>query len=197
VKARRGKLPLDDRHWITLDEAHKRLCERTGDPRLAARDLTEAMKAGRVASMRRPLIRCDNAPDRELLTPLHWVQHEAWWMPRESKEPILAVSRQDRRHPVGPDGFIGPSFRYVYYCRKLDLERLFPAPPASDSQRARHREPPIYGLIRQIAAELWPGGYSQIGTAAIGKRVGDKLGERGIPVPSRTTFERALGRRKD
>jgi hypothetical protein len=50
--------------------------------------------------------------------------------------------------------------------------------------------------IREIAAEKWPDGYERISTAQIIKIVGTELKKRGIHVPHRSTFERALGRKK-
>jgi len=50
--------------------------------------------------------------------------------------------------------------------------------------------------IREIAAEKWPDGYECISTAQIIKIVGAELKKRGIHVPHRSTFERALGRKK-
>ena len=58
--------------------------------------------------------------------------------------------------------------------------------PASDLER----------LIREIAAEKWPGGYEHIRTAQIVRDVGQVLAERGVRVPGRDVFLRALGRRK-
>jgi hypothetical protein len=52
-------------------------------------------------------------------------------------------------------------------------------------------------LIRKIADELWKGRWENITTGQIRKDVGGVLKKRGIAVPERDTFLRALGRRKD
>src|SRR5262245_60987510 len=138
-------LPLDDPRWMPVDAAHKRMCEPTGEPQLAARDLTEALARERdgLRSMRRSIHGAD--PERELLPPLYWVVHDVRWMRREVGEPILAVCRRDRRHAVGPDGFIGPSFSYVYYGWLPDLERLWPTvfpPPTLPPEKKKRKKAP-------------------------------------------------------
>jgi len=50
--------------------------------------------------------------------------------------------------------------------------------------------------IKQIADELWPDGYEHVETKNLIKEVGDQLERRGIPVPKRDVFLRALDRRK-
>ena len=47
------RLPLDSQKWTPLTEVHRFVCEQTGDRRLAAQDLIDAMTNGRVRSMRR------------------------------------------------------------------------------------------------------------------------------------------------
>ena len=46
-------LPLDSPNWTPLTEVHRFVCEQTGNRRLAAQDLTDAMANDRVRSMRR------------------------------------------------------------------------------------------------------------------------------------------------
>jgi hypothetical protein len=65
-----------------------------------------------------------------------------------------------------------------------------PLPPTAP------KEPRSWGLIRQIAAELWPNGYEHVETKALIKRVGDELMRQGKPVPKRDVFLRAFGRRR-
>ena len=49
------RLPLDSLKWTPLTEVYRFVCEQTGDRRLAAQDLTDAMANDRVRSMRRNL----------------------------------------------------------------------------------------------------------------------------------------------
>jgi len=70
---RKRRLPLDSPNWTPLTEVHHFVCEQTGDRRLAAQDLTDAMANGRVRSMRRQVDRFhDNEPERELLPSSFW-----------------------------------------------------------------------------------------------------------------------------
>jgi hypothetical protein len=75
--------PLDSPNWTPLTEVHRFVCEQTGDRRLAARDLTDAMANDRVRSMRRQVERFyDDEPERELLPPSFWATEyrlEGWF----------------------------------------------------------------------------------------------------------------------
>jgi hypothetical protein len=150
--SKRGKLPLDDPRWLPVIEAHKRQCELTGEPQLAARELTEAMARERngLRSMRRSIYDAD--PDRELLTPSHWTKYQLWWR-LEAKTAgatgqDLIVRSRDRSDPKGPDGDIGPSYSYAYYIWRPDLERLWsqlrspPSPPPATPDHATDVSPP-------------------------------------------------------
>ena len=67
------RLPLESPNWTPLTEVHRFVCEQTGDRRLAAQDLTDAMANGRVRSMRRQVDRLhDDEPERELLPSSFW-----------------------------------------------------------------------------------------------------------------------------
>jgi len=67
------------------------------------------------------------------------------------------------------------------------------APPRGGKKR-RRKEPGMWVLIREIAAEKFPDGYTHIRTGEIVKAVGDELEARDL-IASRYTIERALGRR--
>ena len=101
---------------------------------------------------------------------------------------IVSIAREAWEHP-----------RDYYLWEFDDNEVAALLPPPSD--RAADDEPRRTGsreqdLIRQIADEKWPDGWEYIGTGQIMKIVGNKLKERGLPVPKRDVFLRALGRRK-
>ena len=63
-------LPLDDRRWLPIREAHRLILERArvGDAYLAARDLTDALQTGEVPSLRRKRLRSDMGPERQVNT---------------------------------------------------------------------------------------------------------------------------------
>jgi hypothetical protein len=87
----------------------------------------------------------------------------------------------------------------AFFAWGPDLQRIWPTErPATNepsADKTRDEGPPEYELIREIAAEEFPGGYKYVGTAKIMKAVGDELKRRGLPVPKRDAFLRALGRR--
>ena len=58
------RLPLDSLNWMPLIEVHRFVCEQTGDPRLANRDLMNAMANGSVRSMRRKVESFYHGPER-------------------------------------------------------------------------------------------------------------------------------------
>ena len=68
------RLPLDSPNWTPLTEVHRFVCEQTGDRRLAAQDLTDAMANGRVRSMRRKWSPIYDEPERELLPASFWAR---------------------------------------------------------------------------------------------------------------------------
>jgi len=74
-----------------------------------------------------------------------------------------------------------------------------PPPPTRDPRgedKPRGKGSRTHEAIRQIAAEEWSDGYEHVETLDIIDRVSPELQKRGIRVPHRSTFERALGRRK-
>jgi hypothetical protein len=74
--------------------------------------------------------------------------------------------------------------------RFLAIEAGLMPPPA------RHKGSRGQDLIKQIAGEIWPGGYKHVEPKDIIKGVGDELKRRRLSVPKRDVFLRALGRRK-
>jgi hypothetical protein len=158
ARQRRGavELPIDDPRWMPVVEAHKRQCELTGEPQLAARELTEAMARERdgTRSMRRSIYGAD--PDRELLPPSHWTKCQLWW---RSEAKTLIVRSRDRSDPKGPDGDIGQSHSYAYYVWRPDLEKIQPttlaaAAPAQPTQPPRRRGPPTTHDWHSIDGEI-------------------------------------------
>ena len=119
-------LRLDSPDWMPLDVLHPLICEKTGDRRLADRDLTDAMAKGRVRSMRRRT----SPPEREQLLPSFWADDYQL----DSSGPDIAawsgelappeLDRAMRLELVPLRG--GMTLRgYVFYAWKPDCERIF------------------------------------------------------------------------
>jgi hypothetical protein len=133
------KLPegpsLDDSpNWIPITEAHRLLCGRAGNRRLAATDLTDAMAKG-APSMRRCFgheirRKADGSyeealigPERELLPAEHWAEHEI----RGRSDSTVVITR-------GPKTILVTGF--VYFVWRPALAKLWPdvfasTPPSS------------------------------------------------------------------
>lgn len=181
MKARRSKQapPLDSPNWLPIHDAIGLGSQATGNRRLAARDLHKAMADPRgVPAMRRCTVH--GGPDREQVPYSFWAEHDldAW---------------SDRTFVRGPDD----QRYFVFYVWQPALAKVWPtvfgsAPPSGEPRR---KEPRRWGLIRDIAAEFWPGGYGHVETREIIKRVGDEFERRGLSVPKRDVFLRALDRR--
>jgi hypothetical protein len=62
-------------------------------------------------------------------------------------------------------------------------------------KKATSTEPRIYQQIRELTNQEFPDGHENVATGVIIDRVSKRL-QKGQPVPSRDTFNRALGRRK-
>jgi hypothetical protein len=114
---------------------------------------------------------------------------------------VVSATREPWDRPVyeeveQPDGKKAVIMTKPPYEWTLDDDRvkaLLPPLPlrAKDKPGSRTQE-----AIRQIAAEKWPGGYEHVETSDIIELVSPELEERDLRVPHRSTFERALGRRK-
>ena len=99
------------------------------------------------------------------------------------------MERQDRADQ-GVDG--GP-FTWQVDLHEIDALKSSEHRPEDKSRKRGSRK---QEAIKQTASEKWPHGYESVETGEIIKAVGDSLKARGIPVPKRDTFLRALGRRK-
>jgi hypothetical protein len=121
-------LPLDSLKWTPLTEVHRFVCEQTGDRRLAAQDLIDAMANGRVRSMRRRVKPLYDEPERELLPASFWATE--YHLDGSMAE--LQLERRVRRpphNPVVPSPNFKPirlsSSRYVFYAWKPDCKEIF------------------------------------------------------------------------
>jgi hypothetical protein len=86
-----------------------------------------------------------------------------------------------------------PVESYNWQMDPKEVHALRPAPADPSPRRKGSR---AQDLIRVIVAENWPDGCEGVETAQIIKSVSSELVKRGIRVPERDTFLRALGRRK-
>ena len=197
------RFPLDSPNWIPIVNAHQSLCGRTGNRQLAAKDLTNALADRDVPSMRRcfsgwrspPVGAVLLEPDGELLPAAYWTEHEvqSW-----SSDATFVASRGNRGTEI---------MGYAYFVWKPALAKIWPAAfalaaaPAAPrvrrtNDKRQHKGSPTQDAIRQIAAQEWPDGHEGIPIKHIIAGVSRKLRPRGIPVPKRDTWLRALGRRK-
>jgi hypothetical protein len=177
---------LPAQRWVSLIEAFPRVKAAVGgSDELAVHDLTMQLRAGKLTAAGRQIVR--GAGDR------YFIFAREFWLRAESVE-------LDPDHPFRTaealqrlQGRLLPKGRghWWFFFDRKQFDKLYPpaAPSAPKASRAQD-------LIRRIAADEWPGGYEHVGTAAIIKRVGDKLQEMDEPVPKRDVFLRALGRRK-
>jgi hypothetical protein len=172
---------------------------------LAANDLTNALADRDVPSMRRcflpkwrspPVGAVLLEPDGELLPAAYWTEHEVVqsWL---SDATIVA------RRSTMPLEIAG----YAYFVWKPALAKIWPAAfalaaaPAAPrvrrtNDKRQHKGSRTQDAIRQIAAQEWPDGHEGIPIKHIIAGVSPKLRARGILVPKRDTWLRALGRRK-
>jgi hypothetical protein len=194
---------LDDPNWIPIVNAHQSLCGLTGNRQLAAKDLTNALADRDVPSMRRcfsgsrspPVGAVLLEPDGELLPAAYWTEHQvhSW-----SWDVTFVPSRGSMSAVITG---------YAYFVWKPALAKIWPAAfalaaaPAAPrvrrtNDKRQHKGSPTQDAIRQIAAQEWPDGHEGIPIKHIIACVSPKLRARGIPVPERDTWLRALGRRK-
>jgi len=129
VSKRRKELPLDDPRWLPLAAAYTVICQRTGDPYLAARDLTGALADERLRSMRRSVEPFN--PSRELLPPSFWAKHEidSW----DGK--LFVVTTR-----VGAN-VRGSSISAAFYVWRPDFEKIWPTEhgPPAEPQHGRKK----------------------------------------------------------
>jgi hypothetical protein len=206
------RFPLDSPNWIPIVNAHQSLCGLTGNRQLAAMDLTNALADRDVPSMRRcfspawwrspPVGAVLLEPDGELLPAAYWTEHhvQSW----SSDATFVA-------HSGAFDPSRGNLFTeitgYAYFVWKPALAKIWPAAfalaaaPAAPrvrrtNDKRQHKGSPTQDAIRQIAAQEWPDGHEGIPIKHIIAGASPKLRAKGIPVPTRDTWLRALGRRK-
>jgi hypothetical protein len=89
--------------------------------------------------------------------------------------------------------------RYRWQVDAAEIAELLPPPPSgpgADNKPRRTGGSRVQALIRQIVNEKWPDGWEDITTGQIMKDVGEEFEKRGVRVPERNTFLRALARRK-
>lgn len=200
------RFPLDSPNWIPIVNALQSLCDLTGNRQLAAKDLTNALADRDVPSMRRyfsgwrqspPVGAVLLEPDGELLPAAYWTEHEVRGWSEGSLGSFVA-----RR-----GNMVAQIMGYAYFVWKPALAKIWPAAfalaaaPAAPrvrrtNDKRQHKGSPTQDAIRQIAAQEWPDGHEGIPIKHIIAGVSPKLSARGIPVPKRDTWLRALGRRK-
>jgi hypothetical protein len=101
-----------------------------------------------------------------------------------------------RPQPIEPQPPVLPEVLPPLPARP-QVEALSPLPVEMPPPSSNQREPRSHRLIRKIADETWPGGWENVETRQILHDVSAVLEKRSVAVPSRDTFLRALGRRKD
>ena len=200
------RFPLDSPNWIPIVNALQSLCDLTGNRQLAAKDLTNALADRDVPSMRRyfsgwrespPVGAVLLEPDGELLPAAYWTEHEVRGWSEGSLGSFVA-----RR-----GNMVAQIMGYAYFVWKPALAKIWPAAfalaaaPAAPrvrrtNDKRQHKGSPAQDAIRRFAAQEWPDGHEGIPIKHIIAGVSPKLSARGIPVPKRDTWLRALGRRK-
>jgi hypothetical protein len=124
-------------------------------------------------------------PACEWLCSTHWLEHR------------LSPRADGSLEVLTSGGITYASVKgFAYFVWLPALQRIWPdifgPPPEPDEPGSR-----MHRLIRELADEEWSGGeWARIETRVIIDTVAPKLKARGVPVPHRSTFEHALGRRK-
>jgi len=201
----------DSPNWIPIVNALQSLCDLTRNRQLAAKDLTNALANRDVPSMRRyvsgwrqspPVGAVLLEPDGELLPAAYWTEHQVQgWSWDVTFVPSRGSFVPSRGH------MFAEITGYAYFVWKPALAKIWPAAfalaaaPAAPrvrrtNDKRQHKGSPTQDAIRQIAALGWPDGHEGIPIKHIIANVSPKLRARGIPVPKRDTWLRALGRRK-
>ena len=169
------RFPLHSPNWIPIVNALQSLCDLTRNAVLLE-------------------------PDGELLPAAYWTEHQvhSWSWDVVPSRGSFVPSRGNMFTEITG---------YAYFVWKPALAKIWPAAfalaaaPAAPRVRRTNdkRQPkgsPTQDAIRQIAAQGWPDGHEGIPIKPIIAGVSPKLSARGIPVPKRDTWLRALGRRK-
>jgi hypothetical protein len=186
---RRKKLPLNSPNWWTYDKTVRYVRARMGDKDIADSDLVAAIERGDVPSKLEQVRMEYDPPARrsKLLTPdfyqrdYKFVRFWDRWVLKPRTDQVL----------------LG---RWSVYFWGPKIERIWPtaAPTVPTGQRADEkprRRSRTQEMIREIAADEWPDGCEHLETDYIRQYVGKILKDRGLPVPKRDVFLRALDRR--
>ena len=188
---------LPAQRWASLIEAFPRVRAAVGGSNvLAAHDLTMKLRAGKLTAAGRLV---GGAGDR------CFIFTREFWLRAEIDPPFVAavaVQRQEAR-------LLGAGRWWFFFDRK-QFDKLYPPAVPSAPKGSRAQD-----LIKQFVAKKWPDGWELVPTSVILKTAGEdeefkkKVGMKAadkdeefkkkvdLPFPSRATFERALGRRKD
>jgi hypothetical protein len=178
---------LEPQNWTSIDEAYQRLLVLVGGPlELAACDLYQALCDGRLRSSARILTRDRKTEAAVILSAEFWktevARIEPYWLHPKTRAHVLP-----RR-----------GFAEVWYflIHRNDLERLTigveQSPPPEGKRGSR-----VQTWIREVADTLYPGGYQDIASVVLINEISKALRKKGYSVPERSTFLRALGRRRD
>ena len=155
-------LPLDSPDWVPFDIPHRWLAERTGNPDLAAHDLTKVLTIPPPDGVR-SMVRIWPYEERRLLSSSHWTTHYVSWNILRSGSRIRVWPAR-LHNATGPEG---PIHEDVHYAWKPDLMRVWPDmfPPAfetatkqrsaaaSTGQRSKRRTDGGY-QARRVRAKL-------------------------------------------
>ena len=184
------KLPLDSPEWLPVADAHRVLCQRTGDRHLAAQDLTKAMADDHVPSMRRCFARGIRQADRklvplgpdELLPASYWIEHRL--DPRSDGLEVLEGSRS-----------ITSVKGYAFFVWKPALAKIWPTlfpPDEKDEDGWALR------LAKELMQTVYPNDEWRQMTTIKAVRTGcaPEAERRGVKLPSLDSFARAMGRRR-
>jgi len=185
---RRAKLPLDDPRWWNWGRAIAHVRQLRLNHAIADQELATAINGRHVPCKMEWLDPRADPPKRGVI--LLEDSFFAAYRIEPGWGKLLAVAlRPDVRLPRD----------HVLYAWGPEIERIWPPAAPPSEQRAGEgacRRSRTQEMIRGIAADEWPDGYERVETDEIRKRVGEVLKGNGLPVPSRATFQRALGRRK-
>ena len=175
IVARGKKAPPRGDERISVDEALHRLLP-TLNPHAAVELITIALRDNRARLF------CDGVVVDPGFVRTHLVVKARFAADGRWSAEIEATRALDK--PVGS---------YTWQMDANGIEALRPA-PAEPSPRPKGSR--AQDLIRLIVAENWSDGYEGVETGQIIKIVSPELEKRGIRVPGRDTFLRALKRRK-
>jgi hypothetical protein len=212
---------LKTHEWALLNDAFVRI-KRYSGTELAPRDLRQHQLTGDLPSAARHIAH-DGTETVLLIRREFWRYFEiAPW-----NKGVRVVGKVEDRPAERLVYRLPRGGAWYFFVRRANLDKLYPVadmvPSQQPTKKKRRRKPPaleptpvaepmpepmpepaledrrprMHRLICKIAGNEFPGGWEHLGTALIMQKVGDELEKRGIPVPTRDMFLRALGRRKD